>query len=196
MSDREDDRELLEKYGLLEDVPAEQVTRSPTPSLTPSPTQTFDPTDLVGASEIFDNLKKNSPAFSEYLKKRIAQTRPVINRPSFAKARSWAISFGPVTIQPGQTVTQTVTPRYLFRGEKFLAAESVPGATLISNIFVGCKQQPSYSSMKTLFFNPQGLGYSVPFDTCQSGIPISITIVNQSDVPCQLDGVIFGKAVI
>jgi hypothetical protein len=155
--------------------------------------------------------EKPSPAFAEYVKKRALATT-VVRKHAPGTFRPWQVSFGPVEIPPGETVTVPAQPKVLFRGEKLIAfagigklhdATSGPGGAedlFVVGLFVGKKSQLedgqalSFTDVtdKTPFTGLDGKG----LDACDPACTIEILVANLGDGPRIADLILFGQCVM
>ncbi len=118
-----------------------------------------------------------------------SRTNPLIRR-------DFQINVGPVTIAPGAIETLVVQPKMLFRVEKMIVYESVPGSTKITGIFVGAANQlPVTGGILSTVLSSNSFSNGVPWTPCQPGIPITINVENFSKTPCTWSGALFGKCV-
>lgn len=158
---------------------------------------------LVGRDQAFEILGEAmsaSPAFKQYVEKRAAASRPMLNKVGYQKARDWNIDFGPVFGSASTTTTITVAPQCLFRGEKVMATDWGPNPagynTRVQSIFVGQKLQRPAAGSNTLtyFFANGSLGNGIKWDTCDKALSISMTI--SFITAATFEATVFGKAVL
>jgi hypothetical protein len=163
---------------------------------------------MVGADqayEILGDMMAKSPAFSAYVQKRIASTRPVLRKVAPTKWRDWQVDFGPVTASSGSTTTIEKNPQVLFEGQRVMATDEgynggtnigVSGfSTRIAQIFVGQESQRPANQGSTLtnFFANVAIGSGIKWDTCQIGNTMSVTVLFGNDAT--FDMTVFGRAV-
>lgn len=139
-----------------------------------------------------------SAAATDYRNKLIAAGRPILHKIPLEESRDWQIDFGPASAPAGETLTFSVAPQCLFRGEKVIATDTAtpPGSgTRISTITVGQRvQRPAGTSSLTMFFAPQGLANGIRWDTTDRALRISVTV--SFIVACTFDMSVFGRAVL
>ena len=178
-----DDPDLLEEFGLSHDSSSQQEQE-----LLPD----------FSAQQLLNDLANKNPTFQEYLKKRLINNKPLIRPVRPFRQQQYQISIGPLTLQPGQTETASQVIQTIFRIEKLFASETIPQATVIKNIFVGNQNQiPSNSQIPTWTLTSANLRSGVAFpNTCQPGLPLSITVQNTSSQIVTWHGAFIGQTLI
>ncbi len=151
------------------------------------------------AYQILGDLVQKSPAFAQYASKRVAASRPIVNKVPLQKARDWQLDFGPVSGTAGTSTVLTVAPQCLFRGEKVMATDTAASAgfgTSIGTIIIGQRLQRPAGTGATLtaFFANNALGNGIKWDTCEKALSISITV--NFIQTCTFFLTVFGKAVL
>lgn len=151
------------------------------------------------AMEVLGELFNKNPAFKAQFAKRLANSRPAIQKVPPVKARDWAMPFT-VYGTIGQSSTVTGTPQCLFRPEKLIVNEigaSTNGfGTTITQMLVGQKNQlpTTTGGLTSAAFLSTALGNGIKFDTCQPALTITFQISFLQT--CTWQGVLFGKAVL
>lgn len=133
------------------------------------------------------------PRFADYARKPAPNFR-------LQRARPWQVDFGPEPLDGGKgakgtTISITVAPRCLFRGERLIATDSwnPPGTgTRITQVLIGRRIQDKLGlPLPTSHFATKR-----PFrlDTCEKALSISLTVEFLED--CVFDATLHGRAVL
>ena len=156
-----------------------------------------------------EDEKKPSLAFAEYVKKRALATT-VVRKHAPGTLRPWQVSFGPVTVLPGETETLKAQPKVLFRGERLHAGcgkGSLDDKTTWDNggaedLWVTAMYVGKTSQFKKVQELPFTLLSVDPwtgnggFDPCNPALTIEIEVTNRGDGPRIADLTLFGQCVM
>lgn len=156
--------------------------------------------DMLGdTAEILGQAFNQNPALKQALAKRLAGSRPAVQRVAPVKARDWVIPFT-VYGTTGTQTTVTATPQCLFRAEKLVVNEigsSTNGfGTTITQMLVGQKNQlpTTTGGVSSSAFLQSSLGNGIKFDTCQPALTVTFQVSFLQT--CTWQGSLFGKAVL
>lgn len=149
--------------------------------------------------EILRSLNNNSEAWQKLVAARLAGNRPVVRKLPLARRSSINLTFGPLEIGAGVETVFCVAPQRLFRGTKLIVNESIMGATVITNMLVGARNQMpnGFGGVSSQYFGfNNSLGSGIKFDTCQPAHSISIAVRNTSSHPVTWSATLLGDALI
>lgn len=128
---------------------------------------------------------------------RLASARPIVRAVPLRRVvdRQLDLNFNNKVIAPGATETFSVTPQVLFRADRLIIVESIPGATTVEGLFVGnASQLPAPVPSSSPMFAPNGGAGVRPWATCDPALTISAVVRNDTAVPVLWSGTLFGKA--
>lgn len=158
--------------------------------------------EILGSDEILGMLSstgaiQSTPAFQAALANRYAKRAPVTQKVNPTKKRRWPVAFGPTGIPPNTTVTITVTPQCLFRGEKLLNSGDATNLFL-QTLTVGQKNQlpTNQNAISVSSFGAGVLDNEMLLDTCDPGLSIQLAVQNIGAVTYTFAMTIFGHAVL
>ena len=143
-----------------------------------------------------DALAGNS-AFKQALLNRLNARAPLLRKIPLKKAQDYVVTFGPKPVPPFNSITDSVSPYKLFRGEKIINTGDTVGL-FIQSLLVGNRLQFPYPPrpIPVTAFNPRPLDSGIKMDTCDPALFITFQIQNVTAATLTWSTSIFGKAVI
>jgi hypothetical protein len=109
---------------------------------------------------------------------------PLVSRVQPSRKKPWTVRFGPAAVPPGQTVSVSVQPQVLFRGEHLVNVGDEDDL-YIQGLFVGRKSQlPSFQNpIPVSTYRDSVMDSGHLFDTCDPALFITFQISNRGTVP-------------
>lgn len=123
--------------------------------------------------------------------KKVSQALPI--EVVEEKMVKWPIAFGPFEILPGKTEDFQCCPQGRFLGEKLINTGSNQDL-YVTALKVGMRSQiPTEHLVHVNSFDYRVVeGNEISFDTCESGLSITISVLNKSTTPQVFSATLFG----
>lgn len=144
--------------------------------------------------ELIGEVLRNGLAFQEALVNKLMQRAPIMQSRPAPRSKTYQISFGSVRVRPGESVSISVVPQIMFRGDKLVVGGNTR-AFIIEALLVGGRLQYGFP-VPAAEFAMQSLRGELSMDVVEPAIPVTMQVRNIYSTEETFDAVLFGRVAL